>query len=95
MAAPPATLAALAAHRFGLGEASLDGSLRGDPRAWLVGQIGAADVQRGVGTDTLPSAADGLRRFAEFVRQRRERLAHEVKLGKPSRGIQRSAGRGR
>jgi uncharacterized protein (DUF1800 family) len=73
MTVPPATQAALAAHRFGLGEASLDGSLRGDPRAWLAGQIGAADVQRGIGTDSLPSAADGLRLHAEFVRRRRER----------------------
>ena len=28
--------AAIAAHRFGLGEADLERSVRGDPRAWLL-----------------------------------------------------------
>ena len=67
------THTAIAAHRFGLGEAQLDASVRGDPRAWLGGQIGAADLQRSSSGDTLPSAADGLRRYAEFVQQRRQR----------------------
>jgi len=71
--------AAIAAHRFGLGEASLD-VVRGDPRGWLVTQIGPADDQRG---DALPDAAEGVRRFAEFLRARRGRRA-----GDDMRGIE-------
>ena len=73
MTPPAAIQAALAAHRFGLGEANLDSSVRGDPRAWLAAQIGAADAQRSGGGEPLPTAADGLRRFAEFVQMRRQR----------------------
>jgi hypothetical protein len=47
--------AAIAAHRFGLGEASLD-VVRGDARGWLAAQIGPADAQITVGSDPLPSA---------------------------------------
>ncbi|MES2957070.1 MAG: DUF1800 domain-containing protein [Pseudomonadota bacterium] len=72
MGPSPATQAALAAHRFGLGEADLDGSVRGDPRAWLAGQIGAADPQRSSTLETLPTAAEGLRRHAEYVQLRRQ-----------------------
>jgi uncharacterized protein (DUF1800 family) len=63
-----ATRAALAAHRFGLGEAELEQVIRGDPQAWLSGQIGAAEAQRGAPGESLPTAAEGLRRYAEFVR---------------------------
>jgi uncharacterized protein (DUF1800 family) len=72
MTSPNATAAAVAGHRFGLGEARIDNALRGDPRGWLAGQIGAADTQRSGSGEALPTATDGLRRFAEFVRQRRE-----------------------
>ena len=68
-----ATQAAIAAHRFGLGEADAESTLRGDPRGWLTAQIGPADVQRSSGTQPLPSAAEGLRRHLEFVQQRRQR----------------------
>ncbi|HWH83596.1 MAG TPA: DUF1800 domain-containing protein, partial [Burkholderiaceae bacterium] len=52
----PATLqAAIAAHRFGLGEASLD-SVGADPAAWLVAQIGPADPPRGDGLLSTPQA---------------------------------------
>jgi len=61
--------AAIAAHRFGLGEASLD-AVRGDPQRWLTAQIGPADVQRG---EALPGAAEGVRRYAEFLRAQRDR----------------------
>jgi uncharacterized protein (DUF1800 family) len=64
--------AAIAAHRFGLGEPALD-VLRGDARGWLAAQIGAADVQQPVGSEPLPSAAVGLRRFAEFLQLQRRR----------------------
>jgi len=61
----PSTAAALAAHRFGLGEPRLD-SLHADPQGWLLAQIGAADPQRG---DNLASAADAVRRHTEFLRR--------------------------
>jgi uncharacterized protein (DUF1800 family) len=62
---------ALAAHRFGLGEASLD-SIGGDAVGWLQAQIGPAEPQRGNG---LASGVDGLRRFAEFLRTQRQPAA--------------------
>jgi uncharacterized protein (DUF1800 family) len=65
MSAP--TDAAIAAHRFGLGEAALV-AVGSDPRGWLLAQLGPADIQRG---EALPGAADGIRRYAEFVRARR------------------------
>jgi uncharacterized protein (DUF1800 family) len=64
--------AALAAHRFGLGETSLD-AVRSDPRGWLAQQIGPADAQLAGGSEPLPGAAAGLRRFAEFIAQQRRR----------------------
>lgn len=63
--------AAIAAHRFGLGEASLTEAAR-DPRGWLLAQIGPADPQRG--TD-LPDSLTALRVHAEFVRLRRDARA--------------------
>lgn len=42
------TAAAIAAHRFGLGEASL-AAIADDPRGWLDAQIGPADAARGDG----------------------------------------------
>jgi uncharacterized protein (DUF1800 family) len=55
----PETAAALAAHRWGLGEADLH-TVGPDARGWLLAQLGPAEAQRG---DELPSAIDGLRRF--------------------------------
>ena len=52
---------AIAAHRFGLGEASL-ATVGPDPAAWLLDQIGPAEPQRG--TD-LPSGIEGLKLFAQ------------------------------
>ena len=61
--------AAIAAHRFGLGEPDL--ALIGpDPQGWLLQQIGPADAQRG---NALPSAAEGLRRHDAYLRALRER----------------------
>ena len=63
--APIASLqAAIAAHRFGLGEASLD-TVTGDPAEWLAAQIGPADAPRGEG---LLSTAQAL----AFVAAERE-----------------------
>ena len=73
---PASTLAAIAAHRFGLGEAHFDASVGRDARDWLARQIGPAAAQLGsLPGEALPSAADGLRRYAEFVQQRRQRRA--------------------
>jgi uncharacterized protein (DUF1800 family) len=65
--------AAVAAHRFGLGEASLDEAIRGDPKAWLAAQIGPADAQRSPSGEALPDAAAGLHRLAEFLQMQRKR----------------------
>lgn len=46
--ADPATAAALAAHRFGLGERDLR-PLGADPQGWLLAQIGSAEPQHGAG----------------------------------------------
>jgi uncharacterized protein (DUF1800 family) len=64
--------AAIAAHRFGLGEPDLT-TVGGDPQGWLLQQIGPADAQRG---DALPSAAEGLRRHDAYLRALRERSAN-------------------
>ena len=48
MAASPQLHAAIAAHRFGLGEADL-AVVGGDARGWLEAQIGPADAPRGGG----------------------------------------------
>ncbi len=69
--------AAIAAHRFGLGEAQFEGAVRGDALGWLASQIGPADAQVAAGATPLPSAADGLRRLAEFVQQRKQRRETE------------------
>ncbi len=61
------TDAALAAHRFGLGEPRLDG-MGADARGWLLAQIGPAEPQRGTG---LASGVEGLRRFAQFLELKR------------------------
>ncbi|HZV92644.1 MAG TPA: DUF1800 family protein, partial [Caldimonas sp.] len=58
---------AIAAHRFGIGEADL-GVVGGDPRGWLTAQIGPADPARGEGLlDTAQALA--------FVAAERERRA--------------------
>ncbi len=51
----PALNAAIAAHRFGLGEASLD-VVQPDAAAWLLGQIGPADTAIGNGLLNTPQA---------------------------------------
>ncbi|MGZ5892012.1 MAG: DUF1800 family protein, partial [Caldimonas sp.] len=57
MAVSPQLQAAIAAHRFGLGEANL-GVVGGDARGWLAAQIGRADVARGNGlVDTAQALA--------------------------------------
>ena len=58
---------AIAAHRFGLGEPSLD-AVAGDPQAWLSGQIGPADAPLGSG---LLGTAAALENVAAQLRARR------------------------
>ncbi|HJV69117.1 DUF1800 domain-containing protein [Ideonella sp.] len=53
--------AAIAAHRFGLGEPSL-AAVGADPAAWLRGQIGPADPPAG---GPFPTAAQALAAYAE------------------------------
>lgn len=59
--------AAIAAHRFGLGEADLS-VVGADPVAWLKRQIGPADPHG----PALPSAADGLRAQVDNRRRQAE-----------------------
>ena len=54
----PALQAAIAAHRFGLGEPDR-AAVGNDPRAWLLAQVGPADAQRGT---RLPGLAEALAR---------------------------------
>ena len=61
--------AAIAAHRFGLGEPTL-AAVGGDATGWLLAQIGAAEPQRG---NALASGAEGLKRYVAF--QQRQRSA--------------------
>ena len=57
MTSSSALQSAIAAHRFGLGEADL-GIVGGDARGWLAAQIGAADAPRGTGlVDTRQALA--------------------------------------
>ncbi len=59
--------AAIAAHRFGLGEASLS-ALQSDPRGWLLAQIGPADAPRG---DDLLSTRQALEHVKAEADKRR------------------------
>jgi uncharacterized protein (DUF1800 family) len=63
--------AAVAAHRFGLGESNLN-AIGSDAQGWLLAQLGPLEPQRGTG---LVSSADGIKRFTEFARMRREAKA--------------------
>lgn len=64
--------AALATHRFGLGQAR-SADIAGDAPEWLVAQLGAAPAQHG---SNLVNSAQGVRQYAEFLRQQRQaRLA--------------------
>lgn len=70
MSTPASTAAlasAIAAHRFGLGEPSLE-AVGSDPQAWLNGQIGPADAPLGSG---LLGTAGALENVAAELRARR------------------------
>lgn len=63
---------AIAAHRFGLGETSLD-VVGGDPQAWLSSQIGPADAPQGSGLLGTAAALDNV--AAELRARRTARAA--------------------
>ena len=60
MSNPPLLQAAIAAHRFGLGEPTLE-PIAADPQGWLLAQVGPAEPARGAG---LLSTRDGLQLIA-------------------------------
>jgi uncharacterized protein (DUF1800 family) len=64
----PERAAAIAAHRFGLGEPAL-ASIGSDATGWLLQQIGPAEPQQGSG---LASGAEATRVYARFLREQRE-----------------------
>jgi uncharacterized protein (DUF1800 family) len=68
--------AAVAAHRFGLGEADL-ATVGADPAAWLQAQIGPADAQPALPAGArLATLADAIRAHARFIQaQRRPTVA--------------------
>lgn len=76
---PRPEAALIAAHRFGLGEPDLQ-RVGPDPVGWLRAQIGPAAPQRG---ERLASGAEGARRFAEFLRDQRGRLAARPQAASP------------
>ena len=59
--------AALAAHRFGLGQARIS-DIAGDAPEWLLAQLGPAPAQQG---SNLVDSAQGVRQYADFQRQQR------------------------
>ena len=65
--------AAIAAHRFGLGEPNLN-AIEPDPQAWLLAQIGPADAAVGDGLLSTPQALAQMKAEAEVQAQNR-RLA--------------------
>ena len=71
MSAADSLQAAIAAHRFGLGEASL-ATVGPDPARWLESQIGPADAPRGEG---LLNTSQALAHVAAERAERRERKA--------------------
>ncbi len=69
-----AARAAIASHRFGLGEASLQAAMS-DPRGWLQAQIGPAEAHRSAAGETLADATQALRHQAKLADERRRATA--------------------
>jgi uncharacterized protein (DUF1800 family) len=84
------TQAAIAAHRFGLGESSLAG-IGSDAAGWLTAQIGPADKQRGEG---LASGLQGLRQLNKFVRERQKLGKQPEQMTDPGGGTMQASGTG-
>lgn len=83
MANPAELNAAIAAHRFGLGEPSL-AALGGDAKEWLLAQIGPADAARGEGLLSTAQALDLV--HAEQEMRRRARQAQPGTAAEPVSG---------
>jgi uncharacterized protein (DUF1800 family) len=79
MSSPASVLAAIAAHRFGLGEASA-AAAQGDPQAWLIAQIGPADLPVGQG---LASTAQALQLVATEREMRQRARAPQAAASAP------------
>ena len=75
-----ALAAAIAAHRFGLGEADLR-TVGGDACGWLLAQRGPCEPQRGSG---LVSGVEGLRQFARYQAELAQ--ARRVQMGTQAAG---------
>jgi uncharacterized protein (DUF1800 family) len=80
------TAAAIAAHRFGLGEASLAG-IGSDAQGWLLAQLGPASPQRG---DKLASGAEGARQIARLL-ERQTGARREMAAGRTEAPAEREA----
>ena len=79
---PKALACAIAAHRFGLAQPRC-ADVGDDPRGWLLSQLAAAPAQRGTG---LVSGAEGVRHYAEFLRQQRQQRAVDTAAAAPVAG---------
>ena len=77
--------AAIAAHRFGLGEADL-ATPGTDPQGWLREQIGPADAARGEGLLTTAAAVELVREEQRARREARRSAAKEPQAADPLAG---------
>ena len=73
---------AIAAHRFGLAQPRC-ADVGDDPRGWLLSQLAVAPAQRGT---ALVSGAEGVRQYADFVRQQRQQRAVGIAAATPMAG---------
>ena len=81
MSNPSQLQAAIAAHRFGLGEPTLD-RIAADPQQWLLAQIGPAEAPRG---DGLLSTAQALEHVA--AEREKRQLAKNPPEGKTAEQV--------
>jgi uncharacterized protein (DUF1800 family) len=84
MSARPDLAAAIAAHRFGLGEPTL-AAIGADARGWLLQQLGPAEPQRG---ENLATGIGGVKRFAEFFRDRQLQAQSQAMTGADMRNAE-------
>ncbi len=83
MSSPTSAHAAIAAHRFGLGEAST-AALQNDPQAWLLAQIGPADAPRGDGLLSTPQALELVAAERALRQQARAATPHAAAASAPA-----------
>lgn len=80
MSSPVSVHAAIAVHRFGLGEPSATAA-QADPQAWLLAQIGPADPPQG---DGLASTAQALQLVAAEREMRQQARAPQAAASAPA-----------